>query len=229
MVHNTSRMTSVSTHASQQPPASPSGHTAVGVGKAVCKGPDTRIALNALCRDGTVQVRDLLLTYEAAVEASSLEAASSAQQLQQLAAAQAAQVDLQMQLQQCEQQTEHRLAAAADALGAATAEIEQLSEELLQVKQRQQQQVATEVRLHRARQAMHQLGYGSGKALMFKRNTCCIDLPAPPSPGVGCAQCVCCRAKNAQQHPNMRPHFMPGRHTAWHCGNRVGPVPPLAP
>jgi uncharacterized membrane protein YdfJ with MMPL/SSD domain len=78
-----------------------------------------------------VQAGDLALSHERAAQAAAQDAAAQ----QQLAAATAAQALLQQQLQQREHQAEHRLAAAADALTAATAEIEQLSAELLEARQ----------------------------------------------------------------------------------------------
>lgn len=65
----------------------------------------------------------------------------------QLAAAELAQQQLQQQLELKEHQTEARLSAAADALTAATAEIEQLSAQLLQAQQLLEQHRADEVRL----------------------------------------------------------------------------------
>lgn len=88
-----------------------------------------------------VQVQGLALRFERAEAAAKLEAEVAVEEAQtQLQAAHLAQQQLQQQLDMREQQTEARLAAAADALTAATAEIEQLSMQLLQAQRDLEQQ-----------------------------------------------------------------------------------------
>lgn len=94
-----------------------------------------------------MQVRELAVKYERVEAAAHLEAGGATEELQaQLDAAELAQQQLQQQLVLKEQQTEGRLAAAAEALTAATAEIEHLSAQLLQMQQLLQQRRAEEVR-----------------------------------------------------------------------------------
>jgi hypothetical protein len=96
-----------------------------------------------------VQVQGLAVRYERAEAAAKLEADAAVEELQgQLQASHLAQQQLQHKLELRQQQTDDRLSAAADALTAATAEIEQLTAQLLQTQhdlqqerqQRQQQQ-----------------------------------------------------------------------------------------